>query len=566
MLNRQKRLLFTGLLLWYGCANQVAPSGGPVDKTPPKIIHVTPENKATLVPLNQPIEFEFSESMDRRTAEKAVFISPDPGDNAKIKWKGHKLRIEFKDSLKTDLTYVITLGTDLKDARGNPLSQSYTLAFSTGAVISDGKINGRVFADQQAQGVLIWAYLLGDGSEPDPGRKAGDYVTQTDGKGNYQLSSLSPGSYRLFAIRDADNNRFFEKGVDGIGVAAGDIRLMGDTLTVSNINFRIATKDTIGPALLSVAADHNSQVTLQFDEALDKASASIVSNYRIRSKAKKSKDTLAVRLAYLDELENQNIILLTAPQRPKTDYQIVATGVSDQHGNPVDPDFNTGEFLGSVLPDTFPPKIISFVPKDSAKSVFLNATIDFNFDEPVNQLSFERSFSLSDSAGFAQAGRFDWVGPAAVKFQKNELFRSKSDYRVVVKLDSVSDLHHNAIADSTLEFIFSTIDEDTLSSLSGVVIDEDSTATGAIFLTARQTTQNGRAYDIQLNEPGPYRFTYLLPGTYSLEGFRDSDNNGEYSFGQAFPFQPAERFVVYPDTVKIRARWPNEGNDIIFTK
>jgi len=96
------------------------------------------------------------------------------------------------------------------------------------------------------------------------------------------------------------------------------------------------------------------------------------------------------------------------------------------------------------------------------------------------------------------------------------------------------------------------------------VVDPDSTANGRIFLKAQQNAKDGQTYEMQLSEPGPYEFSGILPGTYSLEGFRDRDNNGEYSFGQAFPFQPAERFVVYPDTIKVRARWPNEGNDIVI--
>ncbi|MFB3056597.1 MAG: Ig-like domain-containing protein, partial [Ignavibacteriaceae bacterium] len=123
-------LLFTITVLFiYSCASQVPPSGGPLDKTPPTIIKVIPENKSTLVPLHQRIEFEFSEGMTRKGSERAVFISPDPGDRVKLKWKGRRLRIEFSDSLKINRTYVITLGPDLNDAHNNSLTVSQTLAF-----------------------------------------------------------------------------------------------------------------------------------------------------------------------------------------------------------------------------------------------------------------------------------------------------------------------------------------------------------------------------------------------------------------------------------------------------
>ena len=84
MSNYKKTLFFAILFLvisisgfLFNCAKQVRPSGGPEDKISPEIVKVTPENKATLVPLNQRIEFEFNESMNRKSLEKAIFITPE---------------------------------------------------------------------------------------------------------------------------------------------------------------------------------------------------------------------------------------------------------------------------------------------------------------------------------------------------------------------------------------------------------------------------------------------------------------------------------------------------------
>jgi hypothetical protein len=56
----------------------------------------------------------------------------------------------------------------------------------------------------------------------------------------------------------------------------------------------------------------------------------------------------------------------------------------------------------------------------------------------------------------------------------------------------------------------------------------------------------------------------MLPGSYTIELYRDEDGNGRFNYGGILPFQPAERFWIYPDTIKIRARWPNEGENIIL--
>jgi hypothetical protein len=554
------------LILSISCARQLPPAGGPEDKTPPIILEVTPEANSTLVPLDQQVEFVFSEAMDRKSAEGAIFITPDPGERVKFKWKKRKLRIEFADSLKENRTYVITLGTGLKDARRNPLKQSYTLAFSTGAEISDGKISGRVYSQGPVQGVFIWAYVLENEQEPDPTKKSGEYITQTDAQGRFTLSHLSEGVYRIFAMRDKNNNRFYDVGTDAIGVPFRDVILSKEQLRASNLNFKMTVQDTIGPALVSVSADDQVHLKLIFDENLHKKGTENPGNYSIHSKTSGTEDSLAIRIAYVNALDAKEIQLITAPQIPKTEYEIEVQNIMDISWNLIDPNYSKFIFLSSAAPDTFKPEIVQTVPKDSAESVFLNSKIELYFNEAMNRTSVERNFQMQDSTGKLVAGTFVWENPALVKFSPKRLLESSAHYVVSVKLDSIYDLFANPVADSTLYLTFKTLNKDTLSAISGTIADEDSLGQGAIYLKAQQTQRNGQSYEIKLEQPGPYEFVNILPGIYVIEGFRDRDNNGEYTFGKAIPFEPAERFVVYSDSINVRARWPNEGNDITFTK
>lgn len=565
MFAKQLLPLATLLLCFCNCAVQVAPSGGPVDKTPPKILEIMPQVNSTFVPLDQKVEIVFSEAMDRKSFERAIFITPDPGERVKYKFKKNKLNIEFLDSLKTNRTYVITLGTDLTDSHGNPLRESFTLAFSTGAEISNGQISGSVFSKTKVQGILIWAYILENGQQPDPAKRSGDYVTQTDAQGRFTLSNLSEGNYRIFAIGDRDNNRFFDVGSDELGVPSRDVRLTKKQLTVSNIKFKMTVQDTTGPALVSVSPPDRFHLTLRFDENLLEEGTEVLTNYIIKLKGATSHDSLGIRIAYLDQLDPMQVYLITEPQNPKTEYEIEVQNLMDLSRNPIDLNFNKATFLGSALPDTFKPKILSTAPKDSARSVDLDTTINFHFSEAVDKNSFEQSFQLKDSSGQVVAGSFNWQTPAYVKFSPKKPLASLTDYKVTVKLDSVFDLFANPLADSTFQITYTTLNHDTLSAISGTITDEDSTGRGPIYLQAIQTRRDGQRYETKLEQPGPYAFTDMLPGTYVIEGFRDRDNNGQYSYGTAFPFQPSERFFVYSDSIEVRARWPNVGNDIIIT-
>ncbi len=553
------------LFLVSGCASQRPPAGGPPDTIPPQIVKVTPENNATLVPLNQIVEFEFSEGMDHRSLAKAIFITPNPGEGGvKYKWKGRRLRVEFEDSLKSNRTYVITLGTDLKDSRGNAMKNSYTLAFSTGAEISSGKIAGQVFSKDKAQGILIWAYILEDG-DPDPRGRTGDYATQTSAGGKFELTNLSEGRYRVFAVQDNDNNRFFEAGLDALGIPTRDVTLSNEQASFTGLNFRLALADTIGPALVSVSAQSRSRLVLRFDEALQKTGTDAVDNFKIYP-VKSPRDSVKILLAYLNEPETMEVSVITAPLTAKIEYEIAVQNLTDVSGNLIDPAYNRATFVGSALPDTIPPKIVSTVPKDSARAVPLSTFFEIRFSHAMNQMSLERHFEMRDSTGNSVAGVFEWATPALVKFQPAEKLQTLSDYFVSIQLDSVRDFHGNVFRDRLWTAMFTTLNADTLAAISGTVSDEDATAVGPIFLKAISTEREGPTYELTLFEPGPYTFSDILPGTYTLEAFRDRNQNGRYDFGRAVSFQPAERFVIHPEKIQVRSRWPNEGNDIVFSQ
>ncbi len=68
-----------------------------------------------------------------------------------------------------------------------------------------------------------------------------------------------------------------------------------------------------------------------------------------------------------------------------------------------------------------------------------------------------------------------------------------------------------------------------------------------------------RRKSLSLPAPGGFILDQLPEGKYLLSAFRDADDSGTYSYGLPFPFKPAERFAVYQDSVKVRARWGVEG-------
>ena len=103
-----------------------------------------------------------------------------------------------------------------------------------------------------------------------------------------------------------------------------------------------------------------------------------------------------------------------------------------------------------------------------------------------------------------------------------------------------------------------------MSSISGVVTDDAAGASGAVFITAKNISNNSIPRILKLDSVKTFTFQNLTEGQYTLSAFRDEDGNGLYSFGKPFPFVKAERFTIYGDTLKLRARWPLEGVTVRF--
>jgi hypothetical protein len=113
-------------------------------------------------------------------------------------------------------------------------------------------------------------------------------------------------------------------------------------------------------------------------------------------------------------------------------------------------------------------------------------------------------------------------------------------------------------------FRFQTIDEELFSSIEGTVSDFDSSdREGDLFVIARNLSKHeSKDYQIRLSHDGPFALRAIIEGRYILLCYRDRNGNMKYDSGLVHPYRPSERFVQYPDTLKVRARWPLEGVEL----
>ncbi|MDR2843693.1 MAG: Ig-like domain-containing protein [Candidatus Symbiothrix sp.] len=207
-----KNTLFQVLyLLWlvcglYACASIGTPSGGDDDFTPPKFTGSEPA--ANALHINQKkISLFFNEYISIDKPAEKVIITPPQKKQPLIKAVGKKITVELKDSLILNTTYTFDFTNGIVDNNEKNALEGFSFAFSTGDVLDSLVISG----------LLLDAETL----EPIPNTLVGIHsdlsdtafttlpflrTSQTNETGHFWIRNVAPGTYRLFALNDANRN------------------------------------------------------------------------------------------------------------------------------------------------------------------------------------------------------------------------------------------------------------------------------------------------------------------------------------------------------------------------
>lgn len=257
-------------LLLQSCANQQPPGGGDEDKTPPKVSIISPKPGSVNFRGNS-LVFEFDEYIDRRSFQDAFRMSPQVKGDIEFSWGAKDVEVRFpKDLEKIDAnkTFVVNISTALKDIRGNSTGEAVNFAFSTGSRIDMGGVKGKVYNNDKK---ITSVYVYDMNKSYDPTLNIPDYFTESSAEGDYTLTNMSPGKYRIISIIDEDRNLLFTSERESFGVLPYDVDVK-DSVTLQNVNFYmklVASAQTTAPEL---------DVAKYFKDSLGIVSASIEYN------------------------------------------------------------------------------------------------------------------------------------------------------------------------------------------------------------------------------------------------------------------------------------------------
>jgi len=208
-------------ILLHSCAQPGSLGGGPKDTTPAKVLKCEPANYSARF-TGDKFTIYFDEYIELDNIIQKALLSPPTDKLPDFKVKGKTLQVQFKEKLKENTTYSVYFGDAIVDiTEKNPLL-NFTYVFSTGDLVDSLSIRGTVinsFDLKPLESIYVMLYKDNNDTLPLdslPLNVKPYYLSKTDVNGNFTFNGLANDKYLMFAIKDMNNNYFYDQPVEEI--------------------------------------------------------------------------------------------------------------------------------------------------------------------------------------------------------------------------------------------------------------------------------------------------------------------------------------------------------------
>lgn len=530
-------ILFVIISAFYQCANIQRPTGGPKDSIPPKLISVNPPNLTTNFS-SKKVVFVFDEFIRLENQQREISYSPDMEKRPNFVVKRKELHVELPDSLEKETTYLINFGNSIVDNNERNPIKGFQYVFATGDKIDSLSIEGTVTnALKNAPEIDATVLLIPESQDSLIfGKKRANIFAVTDSSGRFKLSYLKEGNYKIYALKETNNDRIYNNTNENIGFINETIKLTKDTANVQIYTSQIKEENF---RVLDRGITTNSIVWLKLNKDLDNPEVEIIEPKELNTdkivKIHPKKDSLSLWLnsidydtlnlrIYDDILQVQDSITIRKPRN--TSYVNTINLTDNLLANKVDRvkhiEINTSHPIESIDRNKIKIQEDSLVRtnyqliKDSLDSEKI--IIRYNWKEKIN-------YSIEIDSG-AFIGKFNETNLA---FKKNFTMDENAKYGNI-KLT----IH---IPDTSFQYIVQILNEKQ-----DVVLRTD--------------------YIMPENSKMQYQigYTNYLEGKYNIRIIYDQNNNGKWDPGNLKSWIQPERTWYFNKVISIRANWDQEEN------
>ena len=578
---------------FYACASTGMPDGGPYDETPPKFVRATPEPNATNNKRKK-ISIEFDEYIKLDKASEKVIISPPQNEAPEVKVSGHRVLVEFFDTLRENTTYTIDFGDAIVDNNeDNPLG-NFAYAFSTGEHIDTMEVSGTVLSADNLEPVKGIQVGLHKNLEDSAFVKLPfDRISRTDSRGHFTIRGVAPGKYRIYALMDGNQNYLFDSKTEAVAFL--------DSLVVPDMRPDVR-QDTVWNELDTLAYDTiyevhytrflpDNLILRSFKEEnpmqyLVKSEREQLNRFSLYFSAKA--DTLPT-IKGLDFDEKDAFIIESNPRNDTIRYWIKDTVMCERDTLTFQMDYLATDTLGQLVPKTDTLRMVNKIDKkrrmalaeeamkkeekerkkrakkgdtlkvepkffamsvDAPSSLDLNRNIVLKFEEPVEHIDTAaihmavKVDSLWEDIPFILMG--DSVLPRLADWQPGQEYQLKIDS---LGIKGIYGLYTNKVEN---QLKVKTLEDYGTLYLNIV-------GAGPHAIVQLLNSSDGVVRQQPVTDKNTCDFYFLQPSTkYYIRLFNDDNNNGVWDTGNYAEKRQPEEVYYFPKVWEMKANFEFE--------
>jgi len=520
------RVWIAGIILYMlgSCASPGSIQGGPKDETPPRVdslaSSVTPRVNFT----KENIVISFDEWVKLEDPFDQIFISPPLEHRPTYNLKKRSLIISFHEEevLKDSTTYIINLGTSIKDiTESNPL-EDFQYVFSTGDELDSLGFSGTITDILTGEPVENASVMLYDNlADSAIATVPPAYFSRTRKDGRYHFDYLRPDTFQLIAYIDEDQDYRYNEEAEPLGFVPEPI--ITSEVNGSEIDFQLSIGE---PPVYLEKRDTSVQslILLTFDQPITDTA--------------RMKFYFQPEIRHMDRIENQARIYYEPDSVP---LMVIAENMQD--------------FRDTVT--VYKTEKKKFEQKD-IKIARLNTTllpknpVLLQTNWPILRLDPEQIEVMRiDSTLISPDTLISSFTEASLKYP----LEADSSYSMLLLPGAI--LMENDLTNDTIEYKLQPISEDKLSSLVLTLVpDEDYDLPPQFILQLKEKDKLVRTIITEkINEK--ITFSELKPGTYQLWIIRDENKNGIWDPARYPGRQPAEQ-IQQIKLEPLRVNWVQE--------
>lgn len=578
-------LLLLALSILIGCANPVAPVGGPKDETPPKLDSLRSTRNYQTRFKKQDIVLAFDEWVELKDVFTQVVISPPLVKRPEIVRRKKTIQVLFPDDevLRDSATYVINFGQairDITEGNVNPI----VFVFSTGDYIDSLSVEGTIVDAWTEKPMDKTLFMLYENTADSVVRTERPfYFALTDKEGKFKVRNIKSGTFKAVALNDLNLNYTLDGESEQVGfldsliVLSGNVvvapqndsleldslpvdslrldSLKTDTLTADSLSKKTVAQPTTPPTpivslrlfteekplfLRSKDASKYGRVTLGFNQAPKAAKVSFDS---LGQSVFMETDKDSLRLWYHHPVQD-TAWRVFVQRDTSVDTVLVKSGLR-------------ANFLATAK--------LTTASKLTAQPLKLapEQPLSLPFNYPLASINEANILLLEDTSKTVVRPRLDIDSLARRNLQVHYTWKEGKNYELQLLPGALTDIFGGSNADTISQKAYASLRKD-FGSLTLKAIGLDSAKAYVVQLLDKPDSPPMRVWTVANAPIFEVKLPLLPPGSYTVELIEDTDRNGRWTTGSYDLHRQPERFVR-KKLEELRANWELDA-EVGFSK